>query len=138
MSKFHGQLLYIESERDGFYVLTAPLFYESDIAKLLITVPKGAETNFVTGRKMLFVRRIVTDSMNAAAVVHDELYGSGMLPRKMADDVFYEAMLISDVTKWRAWLAYRCVRLLGSQFYKSDAQIGKAPGGASLTDQNAD
>lgn len=132
MSKFHGPLLYIDSERDGYYILTAPLLYESDIAKLVIVAPKGAETNFVTGRKLLFVRRIVTDSMNPAAVIHDEAYGSGIVSRKLADQVFYEAMLVSDVAKWRAWLAYRCVRLFGGKFYKNDAPKEKAPEGAFI------
>jgi hypothetical protein len=117
MARFHNSLLYEDSPRDGFYILTAALIYESDIANITIIAPRGAETNFVTGRKLLFVRRIVTDSMNRAAVIHDETYGSGIVPRKLADEIFYEAMLVDDVSKWRAWLAYRCVRMFGGKFY---------------------
>lgn len=119
MSHFHGDLLYEEAPREGYYILLAALLYSSDIAKLTIVAPKGAETNFVTGRKLLFVRRIVNDKMNAAAVIHDELYGSGMVSRSKADSVFYEAMLVSGVATWRAMAAYSCVRVLGWQFYKS-------------------
>lgn len=121
MSQFHGPLSYRESERAGYFILIVALLYSSDAAKITITAPAGAETNFVTGRKLLVVRRIVQDKMNPAAVIHDELYGSGMVSRAMADAVFREAMLVSGVAAWRAWAAWAAVRAFGGQFYKSGA-----------------
>lgn len=118
MSHFHGPLAYEASPRDGYYILIKTLMYSSDAANLTITVPRGSETNFVTGRKLLIVRRIVQDKMNAAAVIHDSLYSDGMLSRQLADEVFREAMLVSGVARWRAWAAWSAVRLMGGQFYK--------------------
>lgn len=117
MSKFETKLLYEPSSRAGFYVLTAPLEYHSDLAKAVLTAPIGFETNFVTGRKLLVVRRIVQDKMNRAAVIHDLAYHTGCLPRKMADNVFYEAMRACGVATWRAVLAWAAVRALGGKFY---------------------
>ena len=126
MSRFLSELLYKPSDRDGFFLLTAPLVYDSDVARRRMTAPAGFETNFVTGRKLLFVRRIVQDKMNPAAVVHDQLYDEGLLSRSMADAVFREAMLVSGVASWRAWAAWAAVRAFGGQFYK-DAPIGTTP-----------
>lgn len=118
MSHFHGPLVYEDSPRAGYYILLAALMYSSDAANLTITAPRGSETNFVTGRKLLVVRRIVQDKMNPAAVIHDMLYSDGMLSRRLADEVFREAMLECGVAWWRAWAAWAAVRTFGGQFYK--------------------
>lgn len=117
MSRFVNGLKYGPSERDGFYILSSPLYYESDLVGVVLVAPEGFETNFVTGRKLFVVRRIVQDKMNAAAVIHDLAYHTGCLPRDLADDVFHEAMLVSGVARWRAWLAWAAVRVFGHQFY---------------------
>lgn len=121
MSTFLTELKDKPSERDGFFLLTAPLIYDSDLAGIRITVETGFETNYVTGRKLLVVRRIVQDKMNRAAAVHDKCY-EGLLPRSMADAVFYEAMIVCGVAKWRACLAYASVRACGWMFYNSQPQ----------------
>lgn len=118
MSAFHSDLVYLPAKRAGFFNLVEPLVYCSDLTGTCIVVPAGFETNFVTGRKLLVVRRVVQDKMNAAAVVHDSLYGDGSVPRDVADDVFHEAMLVLGVAKWRAWAAWCAVRLFGRQFYR--------------------
>ena len=117
MSAFLTELKDKPSDRDGFFLLTAPLVYDSDLAGIRITVEEGFETNYVTGRKLLVVRRIVQDKMNRAAAIHDKCY-EGLLPRALADKVFYEAMLVCKVAKWRARLAYGSVRSFGWLFYK--------------------
>lgn len=119
MSRFVTALLYEPAARADYFVLLAELEYFSDYAGITITAPAGFETNFVTGRKLLVVRRIVQDKMNAAAVVHDQLYGSGAVPRDVADEVFHEAMLVLGVARWRAWLAWAAVRFCGEQFYRT-------------------
>lgn len=117
MSRFITELAYEPAARPDYFVLLSPLEYFSDHAAITITAPAGFETNFVTGRKLLVVRRIVQDKMNAAAVVHDTLYDTGCVPRAVADEVFYEAMLVLGVARWRAWLAWSAVRLCGAKFY---------------------
>lgn len=118
MSQFLTPLLYRDSVRDGFYILEQPLIYESDMLNGRVVAVAGFETNFVTGRKLLVVRRIVTDQMNAAAVVHDQLYGTAAVPRLLADEVFYEAMRVSGVAAWRALAAWAAVRVFGGRFFK--------------------
>lgn len=118
MNRFLTALVYKDSPRAGFYLLTALLAFDSERIKMVISADIGFETNFVTGRKLLVVRRIVQDKMNAAAVIHDQLYGSSAVPRDVADAVFRDAMLASDVAAWRAWAAWAAVRAFGSQFYK--------------------
>lgn len=119
MSAFLTPLLYRDSVREGFYILDAALIYESDLLNGRVIAVPGFETNFVTGRKLLVVRRIVTDQMNAAAVVHDQLYGTAACPRELADAVFYEAMRASEVAAWRALAAWAAVRLFGGRFFKA-------------------
>lgn len=118
MSQFLSPLEYRSSHRAGYYVLIEPLSYHSALLGAVILIPAGFETNFVTGRKLLVVRRIVQDKMNRAAVVHDLLYATGAVPRDLADDVFHEAMRADAVVRWRAWAAWLAVRLCGWPFYR--------------------
>lgn len=120
MSAFKSPLLYGPSERAGHFDLTSALIYCSDLMCTCVEVPAGFSTNFVTGRKLLVVRRIVQDKMNRAAVIHDRLYERGEVSRALADEVFYEALLVCGVARWRAWSAWSAVRLFGGKFYNAD------------------
>lgn len=117
MNRYIGTLQYVEAEQPGYYVLTAPLSFESERAGCIIVAMPGFVTNFVTGRKLFIVRRIVTEAMNPAAVAHDQMYDKGMVSREMADAVFRDAMLVSGVASWRAWAAWAAVRTFGGKFY---------------------
>ena len=117
MNKFLTVLEYRDSPRAGFYLLTSVLAFESIRAGRTVFAEEGFETNFVTGRKLLVVRRIVQDKMNPAAVIHDVLYATGEVPRDIADAVFRDAMLVLGVARWRAYAAWLAVRTFGGQFY---------------------
>lgn len=121
-SRFLTELLHTPLDDDGYAELTQRLMYWSVKANGVIEAETGFRTNFVTGRKLLFVRRIVQDKMNAAAVIHDKLYSCGTHSRAMADSIFYEAMRVSGVAAWRASLAYAAVRACGWQFYGGPAE----------------
>lgn len=110
--------------RAGFYELTAPVGYYSAKAGREFTAQAGFQTNYVTGRKLLVVRRIVQDKMNPAAVIHDLLYDTGAVSRTMADAVFLEAMIELDVAVWRAYAAYAAVRACGWAFYRAAPASG--------------
>lgn len=116
---FLTELHHTPFDEEGYATLTAPLVFYSEKAKLTIEARAGFRTNFVTGKKLLVVRRIVHDRMNGASVIHDELYGSGVVSRALADAIFLEAMIVSKVARWRAYLAYAAVRACGWQFYGS-------------------
>lgn len=120
MSKFLTDLKDKPAERSGYFNLTAQLDYQSKLYGGVLSAPVGFETNYVTGRKLLVVRRIVQDKMNRAAVIHDLIYETGMLSRRMADDIFLEAMLACNVARWRAYAAWSAVRLVGSKFYNDN------------------
>lgn len=62
--------------------------------------------------------------LRAAALLHDVFYGCGgelppgwgpdrLFTRKEADRAFYALMIEAGVPRWRAWVAYRAVRLGG-------------------------
>lgn len=118
---FLTELDHTPVDDEGYALLTAPLVFYSEKAKRTIEAEAGFRTNFVTGKKLLVVRRIVQEKMNAAAVIHDALYDSGAVSRAMADAVFLEAMIVSKVARWRAYLAYSAVRACGWQFYGGPA-----------------
>lgn len=105
--------------RPGYFALVSPLSFESAKAKRVFEAEAGFETNYVTGRKLLVVRRIVQDKMNPAAVIHDLLYETGAVSRALADAVFLEAMLVLGVAYWRAYAAYTAVRICGWRFYRA-------------------
>ena len=118
--RFVSDLQYIDADVPGYYDLTARLGFESARANMILWAEPGFRTNFVTGRKLFVVRKIVQDKMNAAAVIHDVAYTYGAQSREMADAVFRDAMLASGVASWRAWAAWAAVRLVGGRFYKGE------------------
>lgn len=52
-----------------------------------------------------------------AACLHDFLYATRTLDRKKCDEIFYEAMKFDKMTKWKAWVIYKSVRLFGNKAY---------------------
>lgn len=52
-----------------------------------------------------------------ASVLHDWLYSSQYFSRKVADKVFYEAMVSLKVKWWRRDIMFRAVRLFGAKAY---------------------
>lgn len=88
-----------------------------------ITVHAGFITDFasIPCWRFLFWWLPMWAKYNKAAVLHDWLYRHGKLSRKMADYVFYEAMLVAfrhhrsgrviaymewKAVRWFGWLAY--------------------------------
>lgn len=119
MSKFHTRLSIISmDDRDnGQWVLLEPLHYQSDIAKMVIIVPRGTVTDFASTPRLPVIYLLAGNVATMAAVVHDHLYQTGMLSRKMADAVFREASEASGVSWFRRWTMWAGVRLGGSSHY---------------------
>lgn len=102
--------------------LTRPLAYVTSGGRVYI-VPKGFDTNFASIPKILWSILPPVGKHTQAAVLHDYLYtfGCGLgVSRKEADEIFYEAMLISHVAKPTAKVMYWCVRLFGKSHYKKE------------------
>jgi hypothetical protein len=102
----------------GLWELVEPLVYDSDRAAMTITVPAGFKTDFASVLRLPVIYLFLGDKAHAPATVHDYLYHSGIVPRNVADDVFYEAMRVSTklsgIERWMMWAA---VRAFGGSHY---------------------
>lgn len=97
-------------------ILTAPFTWCGPASNpVCYIVPVGFATDFAS---VPFLVRLVLSPTNGiesdygrAAVIHDYLYQTGIIPRVAADQVFYESMLCEDVlwpTRVSMWAAVRC------------------------------
>lgn len=102
---------------DG-WVVASPLTYISD-AGWRLTVKPGAITDGASIPRIAW--RLfgppLGDTYTGAAVLHDTLYrtqgANGMLSRAQCDEVFFQAMLDSGVSWWRAYAMWAAVRAGG-------------------------
>lgn len=81
-------------------------------------MPAGVETDFASVPRIPIVFDLVGAYGHAAAVLHDQLYETGDLPRAAADRVFLNALRSSGLARWRAWLMYAGVRIGGQLRYR--------------------
>lgn len=102
---------------DGRWCLTTPLVYESIKAARTIEVPAGFVSDFASVPRLPFAYLLFAGVADEAAVVHDFLYSEGVMPRKLADEVFAEAMRACGTARWRSGLMWFGVRLFGGPRY---------------------
>lgn len=123
MSKFLTRcaLVAATDQDDGRWILCKPLVYESDVAKQTFTVPEGFETDLASVPRLPVVYLLTGDTARAAAVVHDYLYSSRKVSRKVADAVLREASEVSGVPAWRRWLMWAGVRAGGASYYAPES-----------------
>ena len=87
--------------------------------KDVIIVPAGFITDFASIPWLFWAFLPAWGKYGKAAVIHDYLYqlhrlfGITLKTRKEADDIFYEAMLVSGTKPWKAKVMYWAVRLFG-------------------------
>lgn len=96
--------------------LLAPFSY-LDPEQGRLTVPPGFETDFASVPRLPVVFDLVGAYGHAAAVLHDWLYRTCLLPREEADQVFFNALRSSGIARWRAWLMWGGVRIGGASRY---------------------
>lgn len=104
----------------GWWALKADLVYLSDVARRRITVPKGYETDFASVPRVPIAYWLTGDTAHMAAVVHDWLYTTGLVPRDMADEVLLEAMAVEGVPAWRRYAMYWAVRAFGGGHFAEE------------------
>lgn len=102
---------------DGKWILMAPLIYQSDVAARTVTVPAGFQTDLASVPRLPLVYLLAGDCARMAAVVHDFLYASHLVDRKMADAVLREASAVTGVPWWRRNLMWAGVRLGGGSHW---------------------
>ena len=102
---------------DGRWRLTQPLVFESRKAARPGEVPARFVTDFASVPRLPFAYMLFAGVADEAAVVHDFLYSEGVMPRKMADEVFAEAMRACGVARWKSGLMWFGVRVFGGSHY---------------------
>lgn len=111
MSQF---LTSLKAERVGDnWVLLAQLRYQSDVAKGIIVVPKGFSSDFASVPRLPFTYMLAGDTAHAPSVVHDFAYRTCLQTRRIADNVFWEAMTVTGEPRWRKILMWTAVRSFG-------------------------
>ena len=58
-----------------------------------------------------------------AAIIHDALYAFHLTTREEADQIFYDLMISIGVSKWKAKIMHKAVRIFGSKPYNDDRQM---------------
>jgi hypothetical protein len=106
-----------DNSDDGKWIVCAPLVYRSDVAARDIEVPTNFPTDLASVPRLPVIYFLCGGTANEAAVIHDFLYTSTIVPRAVADAVLREASLVTGVVPWRAWLMWAGVRLGGKSHY---------------------
>ena len=99
---------------DGKWIVLSPLVYQSGVAGMEIAVPAGFETDLASVPRLPFVYWLTGGTSVEAAVVHDYLYSTHLVCRKMADAVLREASAATGVPAWRRWLMWAGTRIGGA------------------------
>lgn len=101
----------------GSWVLKNELIYDSDVAAQVFVVPVGFTTDFASVPRIPFVFDLLGDIAHAAAILHDWLYTSHVVPRDVADAVLKEAAVATGVAPYKAWLLWAGVRAGGASHW---------------------
>ena len=119
MSRFTEKII-VSLEPDGKkWRLEADFEYYTDLTpeRKYIKIPAGFETDFASIPKIFLPFLEYRDKFNKAAVIHDWLYHSKQFDRKLADRIFFEAMEVLGIAKWKRYLFYYIVRIFGWRYY---------------------
>jgi hypothetical protein len=111
--------LRVEEIDDTHWRLVSEFRYDSDVAHVRIIVPAGFVTDFASVPRVPIAFWLTGNTAHMAAVVHDYLYTSGIFPKETADRVFYEAMRVTGIPLWRAYLMYLGVKWGGELAWES-------------------
>jgi hypothetical protein len=113
--RFHTKLQ-AEKQNGGWRLITS-LRYVSALTPGWIVVPPGFETDFASVPRLPLAYLVAGNTAHAPAVVHDYLYRMSTVSRQLADAIFYEAMVVDGVSRWRAYLMWAAVRAFGAGSY---------------------
>jgi hypothetical protein len=77
-----------------------------------ITIKDGFLTDFASIPRVPFIYDQFAEipGTRGAAIVHDATCRYGTFSRRECDAIFYEAMLLSGASKWKAWIMWASVR----------------------------
>jgi hypothetical protein len=75
-----------------YFMVLSPLLYESELLGRTLVVPSWFQTDFASVPAAPLLYWLFGDVGGMPGVVHDYLCSEGDVPRKVADQVFYEAL----------------------------------------------
>lgn len=118
LSDLYVEMLDKES-RDGrqLWRLTEDLIYFSDRYGIFIITRKGYVTDFITLKRYPIAYMLIGETAHRPPVTHDDCYDNQHVDKKMADLIFYDALLEEGVGKIKANAMYWAVRLFGRGTY---------------------
>lgn len=122
MSSFTDSLIISPSKDYKHWILRKKFSYHvgHKNSNDIIEVPVGFITDFASIPRIFWNIAPKWGRYGKSAIIHDYLYCTHERSRKEADDIFYEAMLVSKVPKWKAKIMYWCVRLFGQKSYTNN------------------
>lgn len=82
-----------------------------------IIVPPMFTTDFASVPRLPFAYALFGGLGNRAAVLHDYLYSERKFDRETCDKVFYAALVVCGVSKWKAYMMYLGVRVGGGSYW---------------------
>ena len=125
MSSFTSRLVVSPVEKNGIWTgtwrLCRPFTYHvgSRNSRFVIKVPMYFETDFASVPWLFWQLIPKWGRYGKAAVLHDRLYRTHQVSRKMSDLIFYEAMIVGGTKRWKARLMYLGVRIGGWLAWKT-------------------
>lgn len=113
----------LEDEFKGTYRLLAEFVYFSELLDQTIIVPKDFLTDFASVPRIVGAYLLFGGKGQRAAIVHDWMYSNpGLFDRKLADDLFLEALFASGYSAAVAYPMYLGVRVGGWVAWKKPNQ----------------
>ena len=112
-SEFLTDLVIEELQEEGIWQLEEPLKYSSRLLNLIVEAPMGFKTDFSSVPRVPIAYTFFGDRAHRESVIHDWLYSTGSVSRRMADKVFLEAMKARKKPWWTRWSMFAGVRLGG-------------------------
>lgn len=101
---------------DRHFILLSELIFYHHPSDLLIKVPVGFSTDLASVPRLLWSIFPPLGKYSKAAVIHDYLLLNLLkfnITKQNVHDIFYDAMIISDVPKWKANIFKKFVELYG-------------------------
>lgn len=122
MNSFLNTLHAEQLEEDNWQLLEDLGYVQETPFVASVVVPRGFNTDFASVPRLPLAYLLAGGVGNPAAVVHDYLYREvpHSCTRDQADEIFYQALLVCGVAKWRAWLMWAAVRIAGSGSYREE------------------
>ncbi len=103
-------------------------YYLDEENKVKITVPESFVTDFASVPRVFWIIMPPHGKYTKASVIHDYLYHTGLFSRTESDKIFYDAMIVLNANKIKAYLAYLGARLVGGYFYRGQKWKGLIKG----------